>query len=159
LAAALQAQSIQRGDRVAIFLENCAEAVVSIFAALKAGAVFMPVNPQTKADKLTYMLNDSGARALISHGTFAETLEKAGAHAPELAALVVVGPGAPAQIAGKTPLAFSTAIASDGAQLTRPLTIDQDLASIIYTSGSTGEPKGVMVTHLNMVSAATSIST
>src|SRR5262245_19476561 len=93
LAAALQAQSIQRGDRVAIFLENCAEAVVSIFAALKAGAVFMPVNPQTKADKLTYMLNDSGARALISHGTFAETLEKAVAHAPQLAALVVVGPG------------------------------------------------------------------
>lgn len=157
LAAALQAHSIQRGDRVAIFLENCVEAVVGVFAALKAGAVFMPINAQTKADKLTYLLNDSGARALLSHGTFTETLEKAVARSADIAVLLMVEPRNAAPIAGKTTLPFSAAVETATALRTPP-TIDQDLASIIYTSGSTGEPKGVMVTHLNMVSAARSIS-
>ena len=159
LAAALQAHSVQRGDRVAIFLENCVEAVISIFAALKAGAVFMPVNPQTKADKLTYLLNDSGARAVISHGLLKETLERAVSSAETVAVTVLVEPKTLELLGGKTMLSFFDAVAQDPAKFALPPTIDQDLASIIYTSGSTGEPKGVMVTHLNMVSAATSIST
>lgn len=158
LAATLQAQTIVRGDRVAIFLENTAEAVISIFAVLKIGAVFMPVNPQTKTDKLTYLLNDSGARALISHGTFTEMIDKSVGSAASVAALVIVDPKHDQPLAGRTVIPFSQAIRSSDA-LKPPATIDQDLASIIYTSGSTGEPKGVMVTHLNMVSAATSIST
>ncbi len=67
LAAALQHRGVQRGDRVATFLDNSVEAVVSIYAALKCGAVFMPVNPLTKRDKLAYLLNDSRASALIAH--------------------------------------------------------------------------------------------
>lgn len=157
LAATLQSHSIQRGDRVAIFLENCVEAVVGIFAALKAGAVFMPVNPQTKTDKLTYMLNDSGARALISHATFGDTLEKSLVRASEVVSLVIVD-GTGGSIAGKAAVSFAAAT-SPGAVPETPPTIDQDLAAIIYTSGSTGDPKGVMVTHFNMVAAATSIST
>lgn len=158
LAATLQAHSIRRGDRVAIFLENCVEAVVGVFAALKVGAVFMPINAQTKSEKLTYLLNDSGARALLSHGTFTETLEKAVARSADIALLVLVDPKSADPVAGRTTMTFAAAVES-AATLQTPPTIDQDLASIIYTSGSTGEPKGVMVTHLNMVSAATSIST
>lgn len=158
LAVTLQEHSIERGDRVAIFLENCVEAVISIFAALKAGAVFMPVNPQTKADKLTYLLNDSEARALISQGTLTDVLQKCVGNCPSIAALIVADPKDPNPIGDRTPIVFADAIAATGVLLSAP-TIDQDLASIIYTSGSTGEPKGVMVTHLNMVSAATSIST
>ena len=52
LAAALAARGVERGDRVLVFMDNCWEAVVSIFAILKAGAVFSPINPSTKADKL-----------------------------------------------------------------------------------------------------------
>jgi len=159
LAAHLQSQSIERGDRVAIFLENCAEAVISIFATLKAGAVFMPVNPQTKVEKLTYLLNDSEARALISHGAFAEILDQSVSQAPSIVSLVVVDPKSSQELAGRKVQAFAAAVAQHSIALVAPATIDQDLASIIYTSGSTGEPKGVMVTHLNMVSAATSIST
>jgi amino acid adenylation domain-containing protein len=158
LAAQLQSQSIQRGDRVAIFLENCAESVIGIFATLKAGAVFMPVNPQTKTEKLTYLLNDSEARGLISHGSFAEIVEKAVSQAPSVVALVIVEPKQAGAVAGRAVQSFAAAVGQE-ASLVVPPTIDQDLASIIYTSGSTGEPKGVMVTHLNMVSAATSIST
>ena len=159
LAATLQAHSVQRGDRVAIFLENCVEAVVGIFAALKAGAVFMPVNPQTKADKLTYLLNDSGARAVISHRNFKQLLEHAVGGAETVTVTVLVEPQTSELLAGGQTLSFVDAVAQGPAKFVLPPTIDQDLASIIYTSGSTGEPKGVMVTHLNMVSAATSIST
>lgn len=159
LAATLQAQAVMRGDRVAILLENCVEAVISIFAVLKAGGVFMPVNPQTKVDKLTYLLNDSEARALIAHGTFTDMIDKALSHAPSTTALVMVEPKREGPIAGRNVVSFSDAVQASNLTYRLPATIDQDLASIIYTSGSTGEPKGVMVTHLNMVSAATSIST
>ncbi len=67
LAHGLLAQGVQRGDRVAVYLENSVEAVLSIFAILKAGAVFMMINPTTKVDKVTYVLNNSSARALITH--------------------------------------------------------------------------------------------
>ncbi len=159
LAATLQARSIRRGDRVAIFLDNCTEAVVSIFAALKAGAVFMPINPQTKADKLAYLLNDSGARALISHGTLKDIATAGLDAAPGVTALVMVE-CADTSISGRDVVPFNEAIAdNERTPFTLPPTIDQDLASIIYTSGSTGDPKGVVLSHLNMVSAATSIST
>jgi long-chain acyl-CoA synthetase len=161
LAATLQAQGVRRGDRVAIYMDNCAEAVISIFAVLKAGAVFMPVNPQTKADKLAYLLNDSGARALLSHGSLQEIVTRSVGNATGgLVALIIAEPAATV-VAGHAVVPFAVAT-SDEAPVSAfqvPPTIDQDLASIIYTSGSTGEPKGVMLSHLNMTSAATSIST
>jgi len=161
LAATLQRHGVVRGDRVAIFLENCVEAVIGIFGALKAGAVFMPVNPQTKADKLTYLLNDSAAKALITHSALIDVATQAVAQAPELALVVRVESSDSRSddlLAGKTQMPFAEASASEASLQPTP-TIDQDLASIIYTSGSTGEPKGVMMTHHNMLSAATSVST
>ena len=65
LAAALQQRGVQKGDRVATFLDNSVEAVVSLWATLKCGAVFMPINPLTKRDKLAYLLNDARASVLI----------------------------------------------------------------------------------------------
>src|ERR1700747_3249438 len=66
LAGALAARGIARGDRVIVFMDNCRAAVIAIFAALKAGAVFSPINPSTKAEKLAYVINNCGARALIT---------------------------------------------------------------------------------------------
>ncbi|RWL11852.1 MAG: AMP-dependent synthetase, partial [Mesorhizobium sp.] len=56
LAAALFLNGVRRDDRVVVFMDNCWEAAVSIFAVLKAGATFSPVNPSTKADKLAYII-------------------------------------------------------------------------------------------------------
>jgi len=125
---------------------------------LKAGGVFMPVNPQVKADKLAYLLKDSEAHTLIAHGTFTDTVAKALHGVSTLRALIMTQPLAES-VAGKPVMPFSAAIAGADRDLMLPATIDQDLASIIYTSGSTGDAKGVMVTHLNMMTAATSIST
>src|SRR5690242_860022 len=66
LANALVASGVGRGDRVAIYLPNSIEAVVGIFAALKAGAVFVVINHSTKRDKLSYILEDCQAAALIT---------------------------------------------------------------------------------------------
>ncbi|HEV8444439.1 MAG TPA: class I adenylate-forming enzyme family protein [Steroidobacteraceae bacterium] len=158
LAITLQGAGLRRGDRVAIYLENCVEAVIAIFAVLKAGGVFMPVNPQVKADKLAYLLRDSEAHTLIAHGTFTDTVTRALDGVSTLRTLIMTQPTTQS-IAGKTVMPFDSAVAAADRELVPPATIDQDLAAIIYTSGSTGDAKGVMVTHLNMVTAATSIST
>jgi len=65
LAHALVQRGIQRGDRVAIHLDNSIESVISIFAVLKVGGVFVMVNPTTKIDKLIYVLNNCRAHTLI----------------------------------------------------------------------------------------------
>jgi len=158
LAITLQGAGLRRGDRVAIYLENCVEAVIAIFAVLKAGGVFMPVNPQVKADKLAYLLRDSEAHTLIAHGTFTDTVTRALDGVSTLRTLIMTQPTTQS-IAGKTVMPFDSAVVVADRELVPQATIDQDLAAIIYTSGSTGDAKGVMVTHLNMVTAATSIST
>ena len=152
VAAALQKRGVQRGDRVALFLENSIEFVAGLVGTLEIGAVFMPINPTTKHDKLAYMLNDARASALLTEETLAAVWQPAVAASPSVGTVLVTGK-APA---GDTVQAWPTS--GDG-RFTQPTTIDQDLAAIIYTSGSTGFPKGVMLTHLNMVSAARSVST
>ncbi|MEO8807001.1 MAG: AMP-binding protein [Burkholderiaceae bacterium] len=155
LAASLQQRGVRRGDRVASFLDNGVEAVVSLYAALKCGAVFMPVNPLTKRDKLAYLLNDSRASALIAHAALQGEFEAALSHNQSVHTCFVAGARSDQQAVDPRCLPYPTH--SDGT-LTNPALIDQDLAGIIYTSGSTGDAKGVMLTHLNMVSAARSIS-
>src|SRR5947207_15621716 len=66
LGAAMQHRGVRRGDRVAIFLDNSVESVVSVYGTLKTGAVFMPVNALNKTSKLGYMLHDARAACLVS---------------------------------------------------------------------------------------------
>ena len=86
LAHALQEQGFERGDRVAIFMDNTASCCVSIFGTLLAGGVFMTVNPQTKADKLAFILDDSEASILLTESSLARNWAsaiEANAHAQE----------------------------------------------------------------------------
>ncbi len=158
LARSLIDAGVERGDRVVIYLENSVEAVVSIFAALKAGGMFVVANPTTKAKKLTYILNNCRARALITDAVRLEAVAECLGELPHLRAIWSAGihrnrPVPPMTI-------FLDAVLENSAS-EHPLRkgIDIDLAALIYTSGSTGRPKGVMLTHLNIVSAATSITT
>ena len=66
LAAGLREAGVRRGDRVAIYLENCPEAVIAIFAVLRADAAFMMVNPSTKEEKLNALVNDARASAIVT---------------------------------------------------------------------------------------------
>ncbi|HYH37808.1 MAG TPA: AMP-binding protein [Azospirillum sp.] len=156
VACALQRQGVERGDRVAIMLENSVEYVTAFFGTIKAGAVYVPVNPSTKADKLAWILNDCGVRALVAPTALARTVLPALAEAPGVQATLWVGPALPA-------LGGAASIGEILADAARPEPadagcIDQDLAAILYTSGTTGKPKGVMLTHANLVATARSIA-
>lgn len=161
LAHALLAEGLERGDRVVIWLDNSPEAAIAVFAVLKAGGVFVMVNPTTKPDKLTYLLNNSRARILICPAQRTETLHDCWDQTPHLESVVMVG-----QLSNKPSRAKRFAgwdeLLERHVEKTAPppkRTISIDLAALVYTSGSTGNPKGVMLTHLNMVTAATSITT
>ena len=159
----LRARGVERGERVALFLDNSIEMVIGVFAALRIGAVFMPVNAMTKHDKLTFMLNDARASALITHVALSGIWQHALAANSSIRTCVVVGGAdSAAELTNSTfpDRCVSYPWANEPSQSADviPQLIDQDLAAIIYTSGSTGHPKGVMLTHLNMVSAARSVS-
>ena len=66
LAGWLQAQGLQRGDRVAIYLQNCPQFLVAVYAAWRADAVVVPVNPMQRADELAHGLADAGVRCLVA---------------------------------------------------------------------------------------------
>lgn len=161
VATLLRMQGIRRGDRVAIFLDNSIEAVVSLFGILKADAVFLMLSPLLKAGKLGYILNDCQVKAIISETKKLSNPEILHS-VPSLKFIVLVGDNR------SFPSSIYPGLISwdeiDSVSLTsvgrmQNSNIDLDLATIIYTSGSTGNPKGVMLTHLNMISAATSITT
>ena len=191
LAHALKAYGVQRGDRVAIHLDNSAEAVVALFAVLKADAVFVPVNPTTKSQKLAYVLNNCRARVLILPEAKLAIHRSCFAQTAHLETLVVLRrgidafggnpsqsrlqpetedrlkaepqPQPPAILdsdTGKRCVGFDELLDEfhlcQGPPPRR--NIDVDLAALVYTSGSTGDAKGVMLTHHNMVAAATSIT-
>ena len=153
---ALVLGGVRRGDRVAIHLHNSVEAVVGIFAVLKAGGTFVFINASTKPEKLIYILNNCRAKALVMDARSGGALDLWEA-VPSLALGILCGPRGGN---GDARLKHFDDIQSDGPATPLPIiNIDLDLACLIYTSGSTGEPKGVMSDHSNVDFASTSIMT
>lgn len=153
---------VNRGDRICICLQNTIEAVVAIFATLKAGAVFVPIHPSTKKSKLEYIINNCEATVLFTD-TSSYPLAKLAdvtAKIPSLMVVILCGKDNENESLGDSRIKCFHGFGVD--QASNPLPrVNQvsDLACLIYTSGSTGEPKGVMSTHGNVVFAASSIAT
>jgi amino acid adenylation domain-containing protein len=160
LAHALVRRGVAPGDRVLVFADNTVETVITFWAILKANAVVSIVNPLTKEDKLSYLLNDCRASAMVTDGHIANVFVPAAKRSAHLRTVIVSGTMDEAALAGLPGgTSWTVALAEDTAAPPPRRRIDIDLAAIIYTSGSTGDPKGVMLTHRNMLTAATSIST
>ncbi|WP_188408002.1 class I adenylate-forming enzyme family protein [Agaricicola taiwanensis] len=157
-AAGLIALGFQRGDRAVIFMDNAWEAVVAIFGVLKAGGVFSPVNASTKADKLGYILGNCRASTLITQHRLAPVAQEAASATPSVTITVVANAPEGTCPAGAERFEAMTS-GEYGDRPKRFAGIEIDLAMLVYTSGSTGFPKGVMMTHQNVVAAASSITT
>ena len=165
LATALLDAGVARQDRVAVLMDNCAETVISLYGILKAGGVFIILAGSLKGAKLRYILENSGANVLITHTSKAKVVCNALSEGTGDRKLIWIGPKKriPEQLLKSSLIwdeifsEFDDKIAYDQKDSRLPRCIDVDLATLIYTSGSTGEPKGVMSTHHNMISAARSI--
>ncbi len=155
LANALAKNGVKRNDRVLIFMDNCWEAAVSIFAVLKAGATFSPINASTKADKLAFILTDCEASAILTQAKLMPVVADAVAGKAPIFVASTTGPS------GQCPAgaaSFTDCLATEPREVDHH-GIDFDLAMMIYTSGSTGRPKGVMMSHRNCDAASDSITT
>ncbi len=159
LANSLMELGLNRHDRVIIFLDNSVETIISIWGVLKAGGAFVVLNPLMKSGKLDYILKDSGAKIIITHSRkYDVVLEAINFHNKDKK-IIWVG----AVIDDINNFSFNELIECQQVSATKKLNsqmeriIDYDLATLIYTSGSTGEPKGVISSHINMISAARSI--
>jgi acyl-CoA synthetase (AMP-forming)/AMP-acid ligase II len=142
-----------------VFADNTVETVVSFWAVLKANAVVSVVNPLTKTDKLLYLVNDCRPAALITDAHLFHVFREP-ARSPHLRCVIVSGALADEQLAPLPhALRWDDALAGSLGRAAPPRrNLDIDLAAIVYTSGSTGDPKGVMLTHRNMLTAASSVS-
>lgn len=159
LAHALGELGVGKGDRVATLLENGPAQVVSFFAALKLGAVQVPVNTAYKGDFLRHQLADSGSKVIVVQGDFAGRVAPvAGTELPELVAAVVVG--RPDEVIDAVPthdwerLLESSSNEPVPDAGVRPA----DLACFIYTAGTTGPSKGCMLPHNYIVALADQIA-
>ncbi|MFK8333181.1 class I adenylate-forming enzyme family protein [Pseudomonas sp. BJa5] len=155
LAAGLQVNGLQRQERVVVCLGNRVETVCAFWGILKAGGVVVNVGLETPAETLDYIVRDAEASVLITTTDKVASLPTSIADLAHLR-LIVLLDGAP----GSTVAQTFESLLGQGAGVPLPSgNLDLDLAAIIYTSGSTGMPKGVMLTHRNMLAALQSLHT
>jgi long-chain acyl-CoA synthetase len=163
LAAGLVAMGLGRGDRVALLAESSPEWVIADLAVLSVGGVTVPIYTTLPAPQVQYIVGDSEARlAIVSTASQAAKLQEARHRLPALEAVLSIVPLDPSPtIASVQPLDRAiergrerlTSDPAAGADLDRRAGElgSNDLATIIYTSGTTGEPKGVMLSHGNLL--------
>ena len=140
VAGVLVDQGVKRGDKVAFFGENSPDFLVTLFATVSLGAIFVPVNTRLAGQEIAYIINDSGARVLIHDDKLEDRLPVVLAEC-DLDAIVRTGTteGRLRALAALNP--------SDRPHV--PSTLD-DTAAILYTSGTTGRPKGAILSHGNL---------
>jgi len=180
LATALADLGIGKGDRVALLLLNCPEHVYAFYALLKVGAVITPVSPVYVSSEIAHQIEDSGVESVICQDILYEGLEKTGRHFKHVI-LTNISDSLPAlkKAMGRSVLrSVYQKMAVPPTSITRqegfyklhelirthppappPVEIipKEDLALLPYTGGTTGAPKGVMISHYNIMAALTQI--
>ncbi len=156
--AGLMQLGLQRGERVAIYLEKRFETVIASFGAPAAGGVFVPLNPLLKAEQVAFILRDCNVRVLLTSPERLALLGPVLAQCHDLRDVVITGGGA-ADVTVPTHLHLTPwAALLAGPPQAGHRVIDTDMVAILYTSGSTGNPKGVVLSHRNMVAGAKSVA-
>ncbi|WP_224961496.1 amino acid adenylation domain-containing protein [Geomonas subterranea] len=146
LAALLAGNGVRRGDRVGILLNKSVECIVALFGILKAGAVYVPLDPASPVPRLRSIIDHCGIRLAISSGEQLERILAEGGEGVKLEKAVVTAPGAGP--AGVECLPWENLYLYSHLPLS-PQVCGASPAYILHTSGSTGSPKGVVISHLN----------
>ena len=161
LACALARLGVKKGDRVALYLLNSPQFIIAYFAALKCGATVTPISPVYTSHEVRFQLEDSGARAVICQDILYEKVAKSGA-ALDFTVVTNVAEylsplkrlfGRKADVAGKVHWLQDLLKANPPESPKVAIDPQTDLAALPYTGGTTGNPKGVMLTHCNLVAA------
>jgi long-chain acyl-CoA synthetase len=159
---ALLAEDLEPGDRVAVLLRNCPEWVMFDQAALSLGLVVVPLYTDDRADAIAYILKDAAVKLLLVQDTgrwnrMASVVEEL----PSLQRVVVLETQKQPPNPSEDDLVCEAKnwLPSRGETLQKRQADPQGLASIVYTSGTTGRPKGVMLSHHNMLSIAHAVLT
>lgn len=154
----LQVNGLKRSDRVIVKLGNHIDTIISFWGILKADAIASIIDPNIKENKLIYILNNSQATALIINDITNELLSRLTQECPSLQ-IIFVAQKLEFSHFKRLKLFHLTDCLHDVKKIvTKSNNISLDIASIIYTSGSTGEPKGVTLSHRNMLAAVDSIN-
>lgn len=153
LAARLRRLNLEPGSRVALLFENCLEYLIGFFGIHAADLVAVPLDTSLAPTNLNYVLTDCEARVLIVQGKYRRNLQTILGDNPSVQLVIsdksvqAAVPSVPVEVLGD--------IIGVDTETKAPCNSDRqtdDLAAIFYTSGSTGQPKGVMLSHRNLVS-------
>ncbi|MFC9786498.1 acyl-CoA ligase (AMP-forming), exosortase A system-associated [Rhodococcus sp. NPDC127528] len=157
VAKGLHLVGLTREQRVAVYLDKRIETVAAIFGVSAAGGAFVPVNPLLRPQQVAHIVNDCGARVLITSPERLSLLRDQLQGCRSVEHVVLVGSavdGSPERYA----VHRWTEFCDDSAELPPSGAIDLDVAAILYTSGSSGSPKGVVLSHRNLIAGAESVS-
>ncbi|MEU0187685.1 acyl-CoA ligase (AMP-forming), exosortase A system-associated [Streptomyces sp. NPDC006207] len=159
-ASGLSDLGLNSGERVAVFLEKKIETVVAMLACSRAGGVFVPVNPVLRAGQVRHILDDCTVRVLVTSTDRLHTLRAQLAACKSLSHVLVLGDSLADDAEAPYRVLPWSKVAEPPSQSACPATggVDTDVAAILYTSGSTGPPKGVVLSHRNLVAGAESVS-
>lgn len=165
VAQAFSALAVNTGDRVGIYLAKNKENVTAMFACSLINAIFVPINPILKAQQAHFIANDCQIKLLITNRTRLSALTPFLAQLPTLTTIIVID-ASEQDIAKMTCTSILTVLSwqafldldSNLSSSLQPAMSANDLAAIFYTSGSTGQPKGIMLSHTNIVLGAKSVS-
>ena len=147
LASVLEHQGIARGHRVVVMIPSCMEAPAAFHALARLGSVTVPVMPQLIAAEVTYIVENSGADTVLTSSDLVSKIEEATQGLAGFQQILAFGPSETGTAVDLSPLLETAsphqAMCDSAAD---------DLAVLIYTSGTTGHPKGVMLSHRNLIS-------
>lgn len=146
LSGALLKMNVNRGDIIAILLFNCAAFYEIAFAANRIGAIFLPLNFRLAGEEIAYILNHSGAKALVTEADFHQTIEAVRPDVPGVMHIVTLSEP-PAEDWQPYDEILESHLGTDIPDAQVEL---QDLHRLMYTSGTTSRPKGVMISYENL---------
>jgi len=155
LARLLADLGVGRGDRVGIFLDKSAHAVVGLWGVLKAGAAYVPIDAQSPVARAGYIAGNCRVRCLITASGSKAAWPELVRLAPSIEHVIVLDADTDDLGAGTLPVVGAERLADQIDGPSAVSVLDQDVAYILYTSGSTGEPKGVTLTHRNAMAFVT----